>query len=61
MASTDLVAQPFSRPYDETHALYDNGDFEGCVIKAQELLEDPNLPRYYRIKTLVLLRMAIDE
>ncbi|KFZ02387.1 hypothetical protein V501_09577 [Pseudogymnoascus sp. VKM F-4519 (FW-2642)] len=59
MDSDDQVMQFFDREYNKALALYNDGDKEEeCIAAAQDLLENPDLPRYHRIMTLILLSAA---
>ena len=62
MENEDQVMQFFGRAYNKVLELYNDDDKEEeCIAAAQNLLEDPDLPRYHRIKTLVLLGSAFNE
>ncbi|OBT96284.1 hypothetical protein VE01_05795 [Pseudogymnoascus verrucosus] len=59
MDSGDQVMQFFDREYNKALALYNDGDKEEeCIAAAQDLLQKPDLPRYHRIMTLILLSAA---
>ncbi|KFY78580.1 hypothetical protein V499_02277 [Pseudogymnoascus sp. VKM F-103] len=59
MDSDDQVIQFFDREYNKALELYNDGDKEEeCIAAAQDLLENPDLPRYHRIMTLILLSAA---
>lgn len=59
MNSNDQVMQFFGREYNEVLELYNDDDKEEeCVAAAQDLLENPDLPRYHRIITLIPLSAA---
>ncbi|KFZ16758.1 hypothetical protein V502_04924 [Pseudogymnoascus sp. VKM F-4520 (FW-2644)] len=62
MDNEDQVMQFFGRAYNKVLQLYNEDDKEEeCIAAAQNLLEDPDLPRYHRIKTLVLLGSSLNE
>ncbi|OBT71586.1 hypothetical protein VF21_09284 [Pseudogymnoascus sp. 05NY08] len=62
MDDIDEVMQYFGREYNTVLALYNEDDKEEeCINAAQNLLEDPDLPRYLRILTLIILGTSIDD
>ncbi|OBT54525.1 hypothetical protein VE04_05540 [Pseudogymnoascus sp. 24MN13] len=59
MDSADQGMQFFGREYKKVLALYNDDDKEEeCIAAAQDLLENPDLPRYHRIMTLIVLSAA---
>ena len=50
-----IVDKPFTDTYNECNELYDKGELEKCIEKAQEILEDGATPRYHRMKPWILL------
>ncbi|OBT84721.1 hypothetical protein VE02_06095 [Pseudogymnoascus sp. 03VT05] len=62
MDDIDEVMQYFGREYNTVLALYNEDDKEEeCINAAQDLLEDPDLPRYLRILTLIILGTSVDD
>lgn len=61
MANRDAVIQRYTRGYNEVRAHYDADELDEAVTKAEELLQNFDLPRYNRIKLLTLVAAAIDD
>lgn len=62
MDNLDEVIQYFGQEYNKVLALYNEDDkLEECISAAQDLLEDPGLPRYLRILTLIILGTSFDD
>jgi hypothetical protein len=61
MAGQNELPELFGRAYNKVVELYDEDDQDKCIAAAQDLLEDPDLPRYHRIKTLILLGLAFED
>jgi hypothetical protein len=55
MANDSAGPRDFTDAFNEANKLYDEDDLEACIVKCRELLEDPAMPRYCRMRTLVLL------
>lgn len=51
----------YDRGYKETRALFENDDLEGAITQAEELLKNNDLPRYHRIKLLMILVASLDD
>ncbi|EUC43439.1 hypothetical protein COCMIDRAFT_100857 [Bipolaris oryzae ATCC 44560] len=51
----------FAREFNSAKALHDNELLDDCVESARELLEDPVVPRFHRMKTLLLLGSALED
>lgn len=52
-----MMESQYKQDYEDAKAAIDAGDATAC----DKLLTDTELPRYYRIKTLVLLASASKE
>ncbi|KAK3074927.1 hypothetical protein LTR53_002238 [Teratosphaeriaceae sp. CCFEE 6253] len=57
----DTIDASFTEGYNEAKKLYDDDDLEGCIEKARELLAEPAIPRYHRMKTLILLGSTLGD
>jgi hypothetical protein len=55
---TDLQ---YKKDYEDTKAAIDAGNLDEGLATCETLLTDTELPRYYRIKTLILLASANKE
>jgi hypothetical protein len=47
--------------FKEINKLYDNDELETCITKARELLRDPTITRYYRMRALVVLASTLGD
>lgn len=57
-------AQPLSQwslADSRVRSFYDNDGLDKCVEGTQDLLDDGSLPRYHRMKTLILLAYFLEE
>ncbi|KAK3048312.1 hypothetical protein LTR09_010305 [Extremus antarcticus] len=57
-------AQPLSQwslADSRVRSFYDNDGLDKCVEGTQDLLDDGSLPRYHRMKTLILLAYSLEE
>lgn len=61
MATESLIDRQFTDAYNQIHELYDNDELDECIEQAQQLLQDPAIPRYHRMKTYILLVSTIGE
>ncbi|KAH4635133.1 hypothetical protein HBH81_121990 [Parastagonospora nodorum] len=61
MATQSIIDVQFTDAFNEAKALYDADRLDECIAKARELLEDPAIPRYHQIKTLILLGSTLGE
>lgn len=64
--STSVAPEPqpqslYAKQYHEAVDLFDREAFEECLKLARYHLTDWTLPRYYRIKTLVLIAVVEDN
>ncbi|EMD62214.1 hypothetical protein COCSADRAFT_147760 [Bipolaris sorokiniana ND90Pr] len=50
----------FTRAFNSAKALHDDDLLDECVANARELLEDPAIPHYHPMKTLLLLGSALE-
>ena len=63
----DTINQHFSKEYKSISDVYNDSTeddvlaLKGCVLRARSLLEEPSIPRYYRIKTLLLLASMVPD
>lgn len=51
----------YERNYQKAKTAVDAGNIVDGLGECETLLSDPELPRYYRIKTLILLALANKE
>ena len=61
LASDSLIDSQFSDAFDALHKLYDNDELDQCIAGAESLLQNNALPRYHRIKTLLLLASTVGD
>ncbi|KAK5167092.1 uncharacterized protein LTR77_007822 [Saxophila tyrrhenica] len=61
MSERDLVFESYDRGYNEARARFDADDLDSAVALAQNMLDDSSLPRYHRIKLLLLMSAAVDD
>lgn len=54
----DAILAAFGRKYDHVRGLFDDNKLDDGINEAQDLLDDGDLPRYLRIKTLIVLAAA---
>jgi hypothetical protein len=59
MATSSAVDKAFADGLNEASDLYNSDHLEECVNKTRVLLADPAIPRYHRIKALILLASAV--
>ncbi|KAK1058291.1 hypothetical protein LTR12_005802 [Friedmanniomyces endolithicus] len=52
--SSDQVMETYKASYDACYALYDKDKFAECIDQVGDLLIDSGLPRFFRIKLLIL-------
>jgi hypothetical protein len=63
----DTINQQFRKEYQSISDVYyastedDVLALKGCLVRARSLLEEPSIPRYYRLKTLLLLASMAPE
>ncbi|KAK1822062.1 hypothetical protein LTR12_003408 [Friedmanniomyces endolithicus] len=50
----------YSRKFNAVRAFYESDSLDECAESAQDLLDDPDLPRNHRIRTLLLLAAVTD-
>jgi hypothetical protein len=61
------INQTFSKEYNSISDIYyasienDVLTLKGCLIRCHGLLEEPEIPRYYRLKTLLLLASMVAQ
>ncbi|KAK4952032.1 hypothetical protein LTR10_009952 [Elasticomyces elasticus] len=51
----DRVSERFDRAFAELHQISEDDKIDECVELAQILLEESDIPRYHRIKVLIML------
>lgn len=57
----DAIDIRFMNEFNEANELYINDQLDECIAKARDLLQDPAIPRYHHMKTLVLLGSTLGE
>jgi hypothetical protein len=60
MANNSVPDRAFTEAFNELNKYYEDDELDTCVEKARELLQDRALPRYHRIRTLVLYGSAVE-
>ena len=55
------VFRSFLKRYNEVRAFYDDDKMEECIATAQDLLEEISLPRYFRMKSLMLVAACAES
>ncbi|KAK1817833.1 hypothetical protein LTR12_007704 [Friedmanniomyces endolithicus] len=55
MSQDDERSATYSRKFNATLWFYERDQLDECAESAQDLLDDPDLPRFHRMKTLILL------
>ncbi|GAB7337923.1 hypothetical protein MBLNU457_4307t1 [Dothideomycetes sp. NU457] len=55
------VYAPFELALQTAHGLWLDEKLEECCRKAQEILEMPGLPAYYRMRAWIVLATAVDD
>jgi len=60
MADDNVPNRAFTEAINELNKYYVDHELDTCIEKARELLQDSALPRYHRIRTLVLLGSAVE-
>ncbi|KAH7068464.1 hypothetical protein FB567DRAFT_615196 [Paraphoma chrysanthemicola] len=58
--ATSLIGKDYTKAINELVDLYNTDQLDECLSEAQKLLEDPTLPRYHRIKNLILLANMVE-
>jgi predicted Zn-dependent protease len=61
MEKPSHLDQQFSDAYNEANDAYRADRLDECESKLRELLDEPVLPRYYRMKSLVLLGLILGD
>ncbi|QDS67603.1 hypothetical protein FKW77_003921 [Venturia effusa] len=51
----------YAKHYSEAKKLFDKHEYEACIEKAKDFLADPDLPRYFAIKTSMLIVYASED
>lgn len=60
MANRDQVTQSCDRGYNEARVLFDHNDLDAAILKAEDLLDDNDLPLHHRIKLHMATTAAAD-
>jgi hypothetical protein len=60
LANDRVIDRAVTEAFNELNKYYEDDELDACVEKARELLQDVNLPRYHRIRTLVLCGSAVE-
>jgi hypothetical protein len=60
MANASVIDRAFNEAFNELSKYYEDYELDTCVEEARELLQNGALPRYHRIRTLVLLGSAVE-
>lgn len=58
--ATSLSGKEYTEAINELVDLYNTDQLDECLSEAHKLLEDPAMPRYHRIKTLILLANMVE-
>jgi hypothetical protein len=61
MPSESRPDRQFTDAFNEANHLWDEDRLEECVTKARELLQDPAIPHFHRMKTLLLLDSTLGD
>jgi hypothetical protein len=59
--SQDSIEDPYEKAVDEIFDLYDKDELDECIDKAEALLRDTALPRYWRIRLLCVLANTVPD
>ncbi|KAK0773238.1 hypothetical protein LTS02_008076 [Friedmanniomyces endolithicus] len=59
--SSDQVMETYKASYDACYALYDKDKFAECIDQLENLLIDSGLPRFFRIKLLILMAACMGD
>lgn len=51
----DKTTESFKASCNKARALYEELNYEACAAQCNEILKEPECPRYYRIRALLLL------
>lgn len=57
----NVIDKHFCDGYNEANDLYGDGCLHECIEKSSALLADTEMPRYYRMKTLLLLASTLGD
>ncbi|KAK3057643.1 hypothetical protein LTR09_001827 [Extremus antarcticus] len=61
MEDKSATETSFTEAFDKAVALQDENRPEECIEKAQKLLAEPAIPRYHRMRTLLLLGSTVGD
>ena len=56
-----MAHSQYEKNYENAEIAVDAGNIDAGLAACEALLTDPELPRYYRIKTFILLASANNE
>ncbi|KAH6639222.1 hypothetical protein C7974DRAFT_278302, partial [Boeremia exigua] len=55
------IDQEFTDRFNEANAHYKAGELLECMNLCDKLLDEPHIPRYHKMKTLVLLGAVVED
>ncbi|CAI6336464.1 unnamed protein product [Periconia digitata] len=61
MSYSCMVDKKFTEAVNELTALYDVDELDECIAGAHELLSDSAIPRYHKMKTLLILASTAED
>ena len=61
MANDRAIDRAFTDAFNEVNQLYRDDKLGECIEKARSLLRESALPRYHRMRTLVLLGSTLED
>jgi hypothetical protein len=61
MSRESIIDSQFTDGFNEANALWEQDRLEECIVKAHELLAEQAIPRYHRMKTLLLLASTVGD
>ncbi|KXT10486.1 hypothetical protein AC579_8881 [Pseudocercospora musae] len=57
----DKITQQFTEGYNKAQELYANDKLQECIDESRLLIAEPAIPRYHRIKTLLMLASTVPD
>jgi hypothetical protein len=61
MTSRSIIDEQFTDGFNEANACYKADKLFECIDLCYKLLDEPNIPRYHKMKTLVLLGATVGD
>jgi hypothetical protein len=61
ITSDSIIDEAFTNGFNEANDLYNEGILDRCIEKSYALLNDPAIPIFHRIKTLILLASTLGD